>query len=142
MPQLLVQIIAGGVLITCSTAVQVLTIAAMMAMSHRLSRLMANVGRMRATFVIAAGGLWVIFGQLLGVWVWAVAFLILNAFADLETSLYFSLSAYTTLGFGDVLPHQDWRILGALVGANGMLGFGLATAALVEFIGRIRSWTE
>ena len=53
---------------------------------------------------------------------------------DIETSLYFSLSAYTTLGFGDVLPSQEWRILGALVGANGMLGFGLATAAMVEFV--------
>ncbi|MEM9063564.1 MAG: ion channel [Pseudomonadota bacterium] len=142
MSQLLVQIGAGSLLITTATAVQVLTISAMMAFGQPVAIKLARAGLLRVVLAIAACGLWVIFGQLLGVWVWAVALLYLEGFPNLETSLYFSLSAYTTLGFGDVLPPKDWRILGALVGANGMLGFGLATAALVEFIGHIRNWHE
>ena len=88
---------------------------------------------------VAGGGLWMIIGQLIGVWIWAFALIWVDAFEGIEPSLYFALSAYTTLGFGDVLPEEEWRILGALIGANGMLGFGLATAAMVEFVGRIRA---
>ena len=47
------------------------------------------------------------------------------------------------MGFGDVLPRDEWRILGTMAGANGMLAFGLAAAALVALVGRIhRDLTE
>lgn len=66
------------------------------------------------------------------VWAWAVAFLVLGVFEDLESSVYFSLVSFTTLGFGDVLLPKEWRLLGGLAAANGLLLFGLLTAILVE----------
>jgi len=76
--------------------------------------------------------------QSVGVWLWAIVLVWLGAFDGLEPALYYALSAYTTLGFGDVLPPEEWRIMGSLLGANGMLGFGLATAALVSLVQAIR----
>src|SRR5438067_10236484 len=38
--------------------------------------------------------------------------------------LYFSAETYTTLGFGDILPHGDLRMLVGLESLNGMLLIG------------------
>ena len=134
MTELMFQIVIGGMLIIATTALQVCFIGFMMVATPRVKEWVSQINMFKITMVIALAGIWMIVAQLSGVWVWAIAFVWLDAFPDIETSLYFSLSAYTTLGFGDVLPSHEWRILGALVGANGMLGFGLATAALVEFV--------
>lgn len=66
------------------------------------------------------------------VMIWAVAFRVLDLFQTFEAAVYFSLVAFTTLGFGDVLLAQDWRLLSGLSAANGLLLFGLMTAVLVE----------
>ena len=72
------------------------------------------------------------------VWIWAVAFRLLGIFGTLEASVYFSLVAFTTLGFGDVLLPQEWRLLSGLSAANGLLMFGLMTAVLVETLRETR----
>ncbi|MEL7153161.1 MAG: ion channel [Pseudomonadota bacterium] len=142
MAQLLLQLTLGGGLIAVATMLQVLAIAAMMLSAPRVSAFLTPLKVARMGLVLALCSLWTVVGQSLGVWAWAFSLLWLDAFPDLEEALYFALSAYTTLGFGDVLPPKEWRILGAIIGANGMLGFGLATAALVEFVGRVRTWPD
>lgn len=60
--------------------------------------------------------------------VWA-AFYYANAlFSDFETSLYFSLTSYTTIGYGDVLLPRNWRLLGVIQGVTGVLLCGISTA--------------
>lgn len=73
------------------------------------------------------------------VWIWALTFRGMGLFITLEASVYFSIVAFTTLGFGDILLPQDWRILGGLAAANGLLNMGLYTAMLVEILRRVRS---
>lgn len=63
---------------------------------------------------------------------WAVAYLILDIFTTFEAATYFSLVAFTTLGFGDILLPPEWRLLGGMAAGNGLLLFGLITAILVE----------
>ena len=63
---------------------------------------------------------------------WAIALRLLGIFETFESSMYFSLVAFTTLGFGDILLPQEWRLLGGMAAANGLLLFGLLTAILVE----------
>lgn len=72
------------------------------------------------------------------VWIWALAFRALDIFPTMEAALYFALVAFTTLGFGDVLLPEDWRLLGGMTAANGFLSFGLVTALLVETMRGIR----
>ena len=60
--------------------------------------------------------------------IWAVFYYTRGLFADFETSLYFSLTTYTTIGYGDVLLPQRWRLLGALEGVSGVLLCGISTA--------------
>lgn len=70
----------------------------------------------------------------IAVWLWAAAFWLLEIFVTFEASVYFSLVSFTTLGFGDVLLPIEWRLLGGMAAANGLLMFGLLTAVLVEIL--------
>src|ERR1044072_7878683 len=59
---------------------------------------------------------------------WAVFYYTRSLFSDFETCLYFSLTSYTTIGYGDVLLPQRWRLLGAIEGVTGVLLCGISTA--------------
>ncbi len=69
---------------------------------------------------------------------WAVLFVRIDAFSVFEEALYFSSAAYTTLGFGDVLLPDEWRLLGGAIAADGFLLFGLSAAFLFEIAARLR----
>ena len=54
--------------------------------------------------------------------------------SDGSASFYFASVNYTTLGYGDVLPMSEWRILGPMAAGCGILLFGQSTAALFEVL--------
>ena len=84
----------------------------------------------------AAAGLFVL--HAIEIWVYAVLYLITGAIPSLEAALYFSTATYTTVGYGDVVLGQAWRVLGAIEGANGIILLGWSTAFFVAIVGRIR----
>ena len=94
--------------------------------------------------VLAMSLIWTLLMMTAAVWLWALSFHGLGIFASLEESVYFALVAFTTLGFGDLLLPVEWRLLGGLAAANGLLMFGLLTAILVEILrdtrARQRKW--
>ena len=69
--------------------------------------------------------------------VWALFYLLAGALPDLETAAYFSLTSYTTVGYGDVVLPEPWRLLGPLEAAVGILMLGWSTGVLVAVIGMI-----
>ena len=73
-----------------------------------------------------------------GVWVRALTLRGLGIFDAMEPAVYFSLVAFTTLGFGDILLPMEWRLLGGLAAANGLLNIGMVTALLVEALRQVR----
>ena len=80
------------------------------------------------------------------VWLYAVAYLMVDALPDFETALYFSTSSFTTIGYGDVVLDRRWRLVAAIEGANGLLLFGWSTAFLISITSRVRAlehdWLE
>lgn len=100
--------------------------------------LMREPHRPKLVALLAGVSLWVLGVITAGTWIWAVALDALGAFPNLEDALYFSLVAYTTLGLGDLVPAQDWRILAGMEAANGLLNFGLLTALLIDGFRQIR----
>jgi len=72
--------------------------------------------------------------------VWASFYQIWGLFPDFETSLYFSLTSYTTMGFGDVVLPEKWRLLGGVEGISGVLLCGISTAFIFVILqGLLRS---
>ena len=68
---------------------------------------------------------------------WAAAYAGAGIFADFETSLYYSLTSYTTVGYGDVLPKNSWRLIGPIEAAVGILMLGWSTSIIVAAVQRI-----
>jgi voltage-gated potassium channel len=72
---------------------------------------------------------------------WAVAFFLLPGNTDLknfEDAVYFSLVTFTTLGYGDMVLDERWRILSGAEAVNGILLAGWSTALLFSVVQR--SW--
>ena len=84
--------------------------------------------------VVVASVMIVIFG----VWLWAIVFRMMDVFGSMEEAVYYSLVAYTTLGFGDDLVPVSQRLLGGMTGANGFLMFGLMTAMITDTLRHTR----
>jgi voltage-gated potassium channel len=69
--------------------------------------------------------------------VWALFLVLVGALPDLETAAYFSLTSYTTVGYGDVTLPERWRLLGPIEAAVGILMLGWSTGILVAAIGAL-----
>ena len=92
--------------------------------------------RFANTGVIIVAMLFILLTHTIEVWVWAMVLLVTGAVDGLEPALYFALVAFTTVGFGDITLTPEWRLLSALIGANGFLLFGWSTAYMVELMRR------
>ena len=66
--------------------------------------------------------------------IWATFYYMQELFKDFETSVYFSLTSYTTIGYGDVLLPERWRLVGAIEGVSGVLLCGVSTAFIFAVI--------
>ncbi|MCI0682736.1 MAG: potassium channel family protein [Gemmataceae bacterium] len=69
--------------------------------------------------------------------VWAGFYVIAGLLPDTETAIYFSITSYTTVGYGDVLLPASWRLLGPIEAAVGILMFGWSTGIMVTALARI-----
>lgn len=66
--------------------------------------------------------------------VWSLAYKIFNVAPDNADLVYFAFVNYTTLGYGDVVPLERWRLLGPMTAMNGVLLFGWSTAVIFEVL--------
>lgn len=94
--------------------------------------------RPKLMMLVMLASLWMLAMITVDVWLWALAFRALDVFHDLEHAVYFALVSFTTLGYGDVVLPTEWRILGAMAAANGLLNIGLMTAFMVETLRHVR----
>jgi hypothetical protein len=58
--------------------------------------------------------------------VWALFYRWQNCLGDAESAFYFSGVTYTTVGYGDLLLPQPWRLLAPLEALTGILMCGLS----------------
>ena len=69
--------------------------------------------------------------------VWALFFVWAGCLPDAESAFYFSGVTYATVGYGDVVLPQPWRILGPIEGLTGILMCGLSTGLYIVVISRL-----
>ena len=75
--------------------------------------------------------------SVLEVIVWALTYLFLGAIEGAQQAFYFSMVTYTTLGYGDIVLGEQWRILSAFEAANGIIMFGWTTAVVYAVVQRV-----
>jgi hypothetical protein len=73
---------------------------------------------------------------------WALFYLWEGSLPDAETAFYFSGVTYTTIGYGDVVLGREWRLLGPIEGATGILMCALSAGVFFAAVNRIYSPRE
>jgi hypothetical protein len=68
--------------------------------------------------------------------VWSLVYWMVEAAPPGVNLIDFAFVNYTTLGYGDVLPTPNWRLLGPMTAMNGVLLFGWSTAIIFEILRR------
>jgi hypothetical protein len=66
--------------------------------------------------------------------VWSLVYSMVDAAPADANLVYFAFVNYTTLGYGDVIPMEGWRLLGPITAMNGVLLFGWSTAVIFEVL--------
>jgi hypothetical protein len=74
--------------------------------------------------------------HLLQVGLWAVVFSRADELPTLEKVVYFSITTYTTVGFGDVVVGPGWRVLAGIEGLTGVVPVGWSTAFVFAVVNR------
>ena len=75
--------------------------------------------------------------HIIQIWVWAIFYFFVEETQTWESALYFSTSSFTTVGYGDLILSEEWRLLGSIEAINGMILFGWSTAFIFAGVNRI-----
>lgn len=65
--------------------------------------------------------LMVVLAHLIEILVWAVYFDWRGVISGIEQAFYFSAVTYATIGYGDIVPPENWRLIAAMEGLTGIL---------------------
>lgn len=135
---MLVQFAIGSVLILATTVIHGLTtLLGVFMLRRHYERLDAPASSLHDTIVVAAFVLWLFLATVVEVWLWAAVYLHLGALRTLEEALYFSTVTFSTLGYGDIILDESWRLLGSFEAANGLFLFGWSTALVFTVVQRL-----
>jgi hypothetical protein len=96
-------------------------------------------GYTRVTFRLTSIVLALLLLHLLEVALWAACFNFRGCLPDMRTSFYFSLITYATVGYGDVVLTEQYRLLGGIEALTGVLMMSWSTALLIAYAQRVFS---
>ena len=88
-------------------------------------------------FSVGAVVLLMFLASVLEVLVWSATYLWLGALEHVEEAAYFSMVTFTTLGYGDIVLSDQWRLLSSFEAANGIIMFGWTTAIVLAVVQRV-----
>ena len=91
-------------------------------------------------FIVISTVLFILFaGHMSQIAIWALLFMNLGEFSMFLDAFYHSAVNFSSLGYGDIVMSERWRLLGALEATNGVLMFGLSTGAILSVMNRLFS---
>lgn len=93
---------------------------------------------LRLACLMMMSGAILTFSHMFQVWIWAFSYWLVGALPE-KDAYYFAFESFTTVGYGDLVPVERWRVLGPVTAANGMLLFGASTALVFAILTRAAS---
>ena len=134
---MLVQLVLATAMVVMTVLIHLFGLAILMRMLRSHTRIFRKLTIMPLTLLLAAT-VGIIAIHTIEIWVYALVYLQRDAFSHFEQALYFATVTYATIGYGDVvMPHQ-WRILGAIEGAAGIIMLGWSTAFVVSLLTQLK----
>lgn len=131
---MLVNLLLGCVTVFISMGIQVFVVVYML---RYLLRILNREDRKTdglgfGTYAISMVLMILFAGHLAQIAIWATIFLYLGEFSDFFTAFYHSAVNFASLGYGDIVMSEKWRLLGALEASNGVLMFGLSAGTMLS----------
>ncbi len=84
-----------------------------------------------ALLVLNAVMTMLVIGNLLQIAIWAVVFRLLGEFETIGKAAYHSAVNFSSLGYGDIVMSERFKLLGPMEAVNGVLMIGISTAMLI-----------
>jgi hypothetical protein len=128
------QLLVGGAISLGNIAIHAIVMATVVSTARRAMKWDNRRPQawLAATMVAAVGVL--LAAHIAEVIIWSLAYRILDVASPSVDPLYFAFVNYTTLGYGDAVPVERWRLLGPMAAMNGVLLFGWSTAVIFEVL--------
>ncbi|QYJ79143.1 ion channel [Shewanella acanthi] len=76
----------------------------------------------------------VMIGNLLQTVTWGCLFFVLGEFDTLHQAIYHSGVNFATLGYGDIVMSDKWKLLGPIEAMNGAMMIGLSGASMLAVL--------
>jgi hypothetical protein len=136
------QFLVGGGVSVCNIAIHALVMTTIIrtargvAAKETLHPALLLIGIMTSTVSV------LMIAHALEVIVWSAVYSIVDIAPPGTGLVYFAFVNYTTLGYGDVIPQERWRLLGPITAMNGVLLFGWSTAVIFEVLRRALALTS
>ncbi len=137
--EIAIQLAASAGLVLLMTVIHGLGLLAISRILHlRKERLEQRDLDLGALLLVGAVGMSVFALHTFEIWVFAAFYMAVGAIDSLGDALYYSASAYATLGRPAEFFPEDWRLIGALEALVGFVLIGWSTAFIVTTMNRLR----
>ncbi len=128
------QFLVGGIVSICTITIHALVMTAVVRVAQATSANRTLHPSLLLISVMIATVSVLMAAHTSEVMVWSIAYFVVDAVPPGSKLLYFAFVNYTTLGYGDVIPVEDWQLLGPMTAMNGVLLFGWSTAVIFEVL--------
>ena len=130
-------LLVGIALFALSAVVQSTAVAASVSLMEAIIRRGHAQGSFwNITFVLQLFVFLLLGAHMIQIGLWALLFVLCGQFRSFSAAFSHSAVNYTTLGYGDVVPLERWRLIGPMTAMNGVLLFGWSTAVIFEVLRR------
>jgi hypothetical protein len=128
------QFLMGGLVSVCNIVIHALVMTVVVRASQVTAKTSASRPNLLLITVMVATVSVLMAAHTCEVFVWSLAYGLVDAAPSETKLLYFAFVNYTTLGYGDVVPLERWQLLGPMTAMNGVLMFGWSTAVIFEVL--------
>jgi hypothetical protein len=131
------QILAGGATSLFNLVIHALVMGVLVKLLLSLSDRGTGAAPFLAyTVIIVTTGSVLPAAHFVEVLLWAYTYAAVGAAPPGTDLVYFAFGNYTTLGYGDVLPLEHWRVLAPMTALNGIMLIGWSTALMFAILRR------
>jgi hypothetical protein len=130
------QLLVGAVVSICNITVHALVMVAVVRVAQAVDARRPSHPWLSLTAVMIATVSVLMAAHAAEVIIWSLCYAIVDAVPAGADRVYFAFVNYTTLGYGDIIPVERWRLLGPITAMNGVLLFGWSTAVIFEVLRR------
>jgi hypothetical protein len=131
---MLLNVIVAAVMLILTCGIHILAMAFVMHLLRTEGGSMRRWFRRVRAYMIGETVLVMFNASILEVLLWAGAYMALGEIESLEPAFYFSMVTFTTLGYGDIVLDERWRLLASFEAATGIIMFGWTTAIVLAAV--------